>query len=213
MPGWLAFLLGETTRLSEPAEWLRVIGFGLVLPLGLVVFTIRQGSWLVAGEEERNSLGLLLAVPLRRYRLILEKFAVLVLLALVPVFAVWLALSLVRWLGWLPLPGLALAGAAALLFLVGLAFGAPAMALGSLTGRRWLSFTITLAFALLMLWVSRLPGSFQVHPVLRFLSPFYYYNAVLFNRLYWGYALILLLVVVGSLILASIIFERRDLPV
>jgi ABC-2 type transport system permease protein len=213
LPSWLGLLLGETGGLAGAGVWLRSVGFGLVLPLALVIFTIRQGSWLVAGEEERSSLGLLLAAPLQRCRLIFEKFAVLVLLALAPAAGVWLALSLVLWLGWLPLGGAALAGACAILFLVGLAFGAPAMALGSLTGKRWLSFGFTLAFALLMLLISRLPGSLPIQPVLRLFSPFYYYNAALLNHLYWVHALVLAVMAAGGLALAWTLFEHRDLPV
>lgn len=211
LPAWLGFFLGTAARPAEAGGWMELVGFGLVLPLGLVIFTIFQGSWLVAGEEERGALGLLLSAPLQRNRLIVEKYAVLVLLALIPAAGVWLVLSPLRWLGWLPVSGLALLWDSVILFLVGLAFGALAMALGSLTGKRWLSFGGTLAFALLMLFVSRLPESVSIQPVLRFLSPFYYYSAAL-TPLSWGHALVLFLIAVAGLILAWMIFEQRDLP-
>jgi len=212
-PGWLAFLLGDAASLKEPGQWMYAAGFGIVLPSALIIFMIYMGSWLVAGEEERNTLGLLLAVPLQRYRLIFEKFAVLILAALAPSAAVWLALSLIGWLGWIDVGGAALAGASALLFLVGLAFGAAAMALGSLTGRRRLSFNVILALALLMLIISRAPSSSPVQPVLRFFSLFSYYYAALLDSFYWLNALILFLTAAAGLIFAWSIFEHRDLPV
>lgn len=211
LPGWLAFFLGGAGDLAGPEVWVRLVGFGLVLPLGLVIFTICQGSWLVAGEEERGTLGLLLSATLQRNRLIFEKYAVLVLLALAPAAGVWLALSLVRWLGWLPVSGITLLWETGVLFLVGLAFGALAMALGSLTGKRWLSFGVILAFSLLMLLVSRLPDSLAIQPVLRLFSLFYYYNTALQGHLYWSHALVLALVAAGGLVLSWIMFERRDL--
>ena len=212
LPGWLGFVLGESASAVDAGGWLELVGFGLVLPLGLVIFTIYQGSWLVAGEEERGTLGLLLSAPLKRKRLIFEKYAVLVLLALIPAAGIWLVLSPVLWLGWLPMKGLTLLWDSVILFLIGLAFGALAMALGSLTGKRWLSFGVTLAFALLMLFASRLPDSPLIQPILRFFSPFYYYRVALLTPLSWAHALVLALVAAAGLILAWKIFEQRDLP-
>jgi len=211
-PAWLAFVLVGADSLAGAGEWLRAAGFGLILPLGLIVFTVFTGSWLVAGEEERSMLGLLLATPLRRRRLIFEKYAVLVLLALIPAAGIWLTLSLACWAGWLPMSWAALTKASAVLFLMGLAFGALAMALGCLTGKRWLSFGVMLFYALLALLVSRLPGSFPAQPVLRFVSPFYYYDSALLSYLYGVHAFVLALFAAAGLILAWAAFENRDLP-
>ena len=118
--------------------WCRAVTLGIVLPIRLVIYAVRQGSRLVAGEEEWGSLGLLLSTPLKRYRLILQKFAVLFLLVLACSLSAWRQPSL--WSDWLPscqVPIAVITGDVLALFLLGLAFGVLALALGSLTGRRW----------------------------------------------------------------------------
>jgi ABC-2 type transport system permease protein len=48
------------------------------LPLFLAIFTIVEGSAAIALEEERRTIDLLMAQPIRRWRVVVEKFAALV---------------------------------------------------------------------------------------------------------------------------------------
>ena len=52
--------------------------FSLMAPLLLIVFSIGAGASAIAGEEDRHTLELLLANPVSRCRIVLEKLAALV---------------------------------------------------------------------------------------------------------------------------------------
>ncbi len=206
------FFFNSEGSLSQLSDWLRVVGFGFFFPAGLGVFAVRQGSWLVAGEEERGSLGLLLAAPVPRSRLVLEKFAVLWVALMMPVAALLVFLTLWQWVGVLTLGWIA-AGVLNL-FLLSLVFGSLALAVGCLTGRwrrtRYLGYTaLVVAFVF-----SRLPGSFPGRMVLRLFSPFYYYVKALPGAMMgagMGYTLVLLALALLCFGAAWAAFENRDL--
>ena len=205
-----SFLFGYEVgqlRLSHLGDWLQAVGFGLFFPLLLSVYASVVGSWLVAGEEERGSLGLLLAAPLARWRFMLEKSAVLLVSVLRPV----LVLGLILWM--MGLFGASVSGLVNLLlglFLLSLLFGALALAVGSFRGRQRLSLGVTLGGLLMAFAISRLPPSHPVGQLLRLLSPVYLYEASAANPVF---LLALLALVVICLVLAWVGFERRDLEV
>jgi ABC-2 type transport system permease protein len=208
-----SFLFGSGMELSSQQNWLQYVGLELVLPVALAVFTIHLGSWLIAGEEERGSLGLLLSVPLSRTRLMLEKGVVLLLAVVASVAAVWLALRLTAWVGLLAVSGLYLERAAVGLFWLGLLFGALALALGALTGRRLLAQNAALGIAFLALLLNHLPQVLQILNWLRFFSPFYYYSNILTNQLFLAGMFVLAAVVILCFAASFLAFERRDLLV
>jgi ABC-2 type transport system permease protein len=213
LPAWLAFLFGSEGGLTERAEWMRFVVLGFILPVMMVIFSVWYGSGLIAGEEERGSLGLLLAGSILRHRVITSKFGALLLMVFVPSTALWLAVSLLVWLQYFPAPLLFISRASASLFLLGLAFGTLAMALGSLTGRHRLSRRVTLAFALVSLLLYRLPVNFPGGKIIRLLSPFYYYSQAVLDQLFLPHAAVLALLVSACLIFAWRVFEQRDLAV
>jgi len=194
-------------RLSRIGDWVEAAGFGLFFPLLATVYASIFGSWLVAGEEERGSLGLLLAAPVARWRFMLEKSAVLVVAVLRPLAVLGLVLLL---LGRFGVPISSLGGRMLSLFLLALLYGALALALGSFSGRQRLSLSITLIGLVLGFAVSRLPGSLPAGHVLRFLSPVYQYEVAAGRPFFFLSLLALVLLCLG---LAWIGFERRDLAV
>jgi ABC-2 type transport system permease protein len=54
--------------------------FAFTAPLLLLIFAIALGSWVVAGDEEKGTLDLLLAHPVSRSQLVLERFTALAIL-------------------------------------------------------------------------------------------------------------------------------------
>ncbi|MBU2500791.1 ABC transporter permease [bacterium] len=102
MPGLVAFLdnlppafkamIGDVQALARIEGFLRV---KLIdpLPLLLAVFAVAQGAALIAGEIEARSLDLLLARPVSRSRVVLEKFMALA--AATVIMTVGLVLGLV----------------------------------------------------------------------------------------------------------------------
>jgi ABC-2 type transport system permease protein len=190
-------------RLSQVSDWLDAAGFGLFFPLAMAVYACMMGSWLVAGEEERGSLGLLLAAPLARWRFMLEKSAVLVVVILRPVLVLGLALFVLSRMG---IAVSNLTNRVAGLFLLALLFGALALALGSFSGRRRFSLGVALVGLVLAFAVRRLPAG----QVLRLISPVYHYEAGAGSPVFLLALLGLALCFIG---VGWAGFEHRDLAV
>lgn len=81
-----ALFAGSEIDFASPAGYLNSQVFALLAPLLLLIFTIGGGAAAVAGEEERGTLDLMLAQPLRRRDYVVQRF--LALAALVAVLTV-----------------------------------------------------------------------------------------------------------------------------
>jgi beta-exotoxin I transport system permease protein len=144
-------------------------------PLVIAAVAITAASGTTAGEEEERILGLLLAQPVTRARLVLGKAAAVAVSVLLVALATWIGL----------IAGVAVAGGgiavgdmAALsvhLAFYGLATGAVALALGAGTGRRTLATGVAAAFAILGYLINGFAPLVGAIAWLRYLSPFYYY--------------------------------------
>ncbi len=71
-PALVAFF-GDITRMTDLRGWVNVEFFTWMPPI-LTVFAIGAGTGLIAGEEEKGTLDLLLSQPIRRWRVVAEKF-------------------------------------------------------------------------------------------------------------------------------------------
>jgi ABC-2 family transporter protein len=123
--------------LTSPAGYLGSSVYGLLIPLLVAVFAIAYGTRAVAGDEEAGTLELLLAHPVSRTQLALQRFA-----ALTTALALALVGALL-WLGMLAIAGPAeladitaaeFAAATTQLGLFGACLGALAFAVGAATG-------------------------------------------------------------------------------
>jgi len=72
-----ALFVGGELDIASPAGFLNSQVFALTAPMLLLIFAIGAGSGAVAGEEERGTLDLLLAHPLRRRDYVVGRFAAL----------------------------------------------------------------------------------------------------------------------------------------
>lgn len=76
-PEAISAFFGDMTRMGEWSGWLNVEFFSWIPPI-LAIFAVATGAGLIAGEEEKGTLDLLLSHPIRRWRVVVEKFAALV---------------------------------------------------------------------------------------------------------------------------------------
>ncbi|HEX6231087.1 MAG TPA: ABC transporter permease subunit [Actinomycetota bacterium] len=205
--------MGESGDFASPAGYLNTELFGFFGPLLLLLYSVGAGARAIAGEEERQTLDMLLSTPVSRARVITDKFVALI-LGLV-------TLSVVLWGSVVVLgppfdltPDLANLGAATLsCFLLALAFGAIALAIGALTGRRALAIGLSAGLAAATYLFHVLAPSVDAIASLEYLSPFYYYRDAqpLLNGLNVAHALVLLSITVVAFVGAQVAFERRDL--
>lgn len=201
--------------IATAAGYLNIELFGFMLPALFIVFAVGMGSGTVAGDEGRGVLELLLSEPVSRWRVFLEKAAAL--------GAASGFLSAVLWAG-LVVSGsgidmdigvLNFAQASVNLWLLTAVFGALALAVGGLTGKRGLGVGITAAVAAATYLLNALGVWVDALESLRPLSPFYHFNAVdpLTNGLdvlHAGVLLGIALVLVGAGVAG---FQRRDINV
>lgn len=122
--------------LLSGAGYIQTQLYMFVAPVVVLIYAIGFGATATTREEDRRTVDLLLSLPLRRERVIAEKFLALTLLlsAIVTTVALTLAVGNVVTGAALPLHGIVAANSG--LLLIGLLHGTLAMAVGAGTGSR-----------------------------------------------------------------------------
>ncbi len=198
---------------TTPEGYLQSELFSFLAPILVLVYAIGAGSRAVAGEEEANSLDLLLSAPVRRRRVVADKFAAMLLATFVLTVSMWVAV-LVFGPAFDLRPDIGGFTAMTLnTFLLGLVFGSLALAIGSATGRKALAIGVPSGFAVATFIVNALGPSVDWLDPFRPVSPFYYYSsgAPILNGLDPVNALVLAGASAVALAYTVWAFERRDL--
>ena len=214
MPEALVTAMGYDA-ISSPAGYLESTVYALLAPILMLVFALATGARLIAGEEEVGALELEAAGPVGRRRLLLERYAALVL------GVVWLgtltgvvSLTLARALG-MDIGTWPLIGATIGLILLVLALGSVAFAVGAATGRRAVALAAGATVAVLGYMANALAPLLDDGAWLERLSPFFWYlgNDPLNEGLGVPGALALAALALVSLGVAVLAYDRRDLGV
>jgi ABC-2 type transport system permease protein len=187
--------------------------FSFMIPLLLLVAAVGAGARAIAGEEEGGTLDLLLANPLSRRRLLLEKLAALASEVALLGAVLWLSLLLGGALVGIGVSAGHLAAASASAGLLAVAFGAIALLVGAATGRRGAAVGVAAAGAVAAYVANSLAVLVDALDPLRRVSPFYHYTASdpLRSGLELPHVAFLVLVALAASMLAVLVFERRDL--
>jgi ABC-2 type transport system permease protein len=199
--------------LTSAEGWYQLEHFGMMVPIAVMVVTIAIGARALAGEEAGRTMGLLLANPIPRSRVLLEKAFAMVVYAIVAgvvTFAGVAAGSLVAGLG---MDMVNIAATSLLATLLGLAYGALALALSAGTGRVRIAIFVSIGVALVFHVVNSflLINDSYAHWA-KWTPNFYYLGSdPLVNGMAWGHAALLAGFTVGLVALAVALFERRDL--
>lgn len=215
-PEWVKAFVGESVEeYTSPAGYLHGELFYMMAPILFLIFAISRGSAAVAGEEGKGTMDILLANPLPRWRVVLEKAA--------SMFAATFALGVVFWAALAagaPASGMdigpdRLASAVISCVLVALVFGSLALALGCLTGSRGRAVGVSAALAVATFFLNSLGNVVSGLRQWRRLSPFYYYIEAqpLKSGLNGWHALVLLSLALLFVALSTFLFERRDVMV
>jgi ABC-2 type transport system permease protein len=207
----LAFFGGG--NLGTPEGWYQIETFGMMAPLVVMIVTIAIGAGAVAGEESKRTIGLLLANPLSRTRILAEKTFTLVLFGSLVGLATFGGVALGSVAGDLGMDIGNIAATSVLATLVGLLFGALALALGAATGRRKMAMWTAIGAAVFTHVLNSLGEVNEGLTGIQRLSPFYYFlgSDPLNNGMDWGGAAILGGLTVVLIAAAFVLFQRRDL--
>ena len=193
--------------------WFRSEIASIYGPLVIGALAITGASATTAGEEEDRIMGLVLAHPIRRPRLIAAKAAAIAVVVLVIAFATWIGLIVGVAVGG---GGITLAHMTALavqLAFFGFATGAVAIALGAGTGRRSLATGVAAAVGIVGWLINSFAPLVNGLGWLKYLSLFYYYAAhdPLSNGVWLVGVIVLGAVTAALLVIAVIAIDRRDL--
>ncbi len=211
-PDTMMAMIGQAD-MSTPAGWLQAELFSITIPIGMVTVLASVGAKSLAGEEADATMGLLLANPVPRRRVLLAKAGALVVYAAVLGIATFVGVTVGVLVGGLDVPVANLAAATALGTLLGLAIGSVAFVVGAASGRtRPAIVTATVVAVLSYFAWSFLPLS----PTLAGwanLSPFDWYlgGDPLRAGMPWDDAALLIGLTVVLVLAAIPLFDRRDL--
>lgn len=200
------------TDYSSPAGYLRAEFFSSLGVLVFLLLAIGVGARGIGGEEEVGTLELLLAFPVRRRAVLLSKLVAVAATSAVVAVVLWIALAVTGPAFDLEVPVLDLGAGILMLWLLGLAFGAIALAVGAATGRRSTALVVTGVLAAVSYLVNLFgPVVDALRPV-RPLSLFRWYldPDPLTTGLHATPVLILLAVTAAATLLGLARFERRD---
>ncbi|HET7430177.1 MAG TPA: ABC transporter permease subunit [Nocardioides sp.] len=204
--------LFDLTSMTTGTGFMNAELFTLMLPLLFIVFAVGRGARMIAGEEESGVLEVVLATPVSTRSVLLQKAAALVVgvTVLGAVLAVVLLLcSAVFGLG--IGVGSALSGCVAMV-LMGVEFGALALAVGASTGRRALAIGVAGAAAVAAYVLYALALIVDAFEPWQPLSPFH--QALHAGPLGSGLPASSALVALGAVVVLAAavpVFERRDL--
>ncbi len=212
LPAELLALFGGGD-MSTPEGFYQLETFGMMAPIAVMILTILIGARSVAGEEERRTMGLLLANPVSRTAVLLQKALVMVLFGLAIGAITFLGVAAGNLIGGL---GMNLANVAAtclLVALLGIVFGAAALLLSAATGRARVAVWAAVGLALTSHVANAfLPFSESAAGLERWTPNFSYLSSdPLLNGMPWGHALVL--VSLAAILIAAAVpaFNRRDL--
>jgi ABC-2 type transport system permease protein len=199
--------------MSTPEGWYQIETFGLMAPLAVMAVTVIIGGRALAGEEANRTMGLLLANPIRRSTVVLQKTFAMVLAALVVGIATFAGVAGGSLVGGLGMSIGNIAATSLLVTLLGLSFGALALALSAATGRVAVAIYGAVGLALVFFLLNaflplsdRLAGWAKV-------SPFYYYlgSDPLINGMHWGHGALLAGLATALIAWSVVLFQRRDI--
>ena len=199
--------------MSTPEDWYQIETFGLMAPIAIMIVTIAVGARALAGEEANRTMGLLLANPIKRSKIVIEKAWAMVVCAITIGFATFAGVAAGSLLGGLGMDIGNIAATSLLVTLLGLVFGALALALSAATGRGNVAVFGSIGVAFVSyLAAAFLPLSESVAGYAKW-SPFYYYlsSDPLLTGMDWGHGAIFAGLTLGLVALSVVLFQRRDI--
>lgn len=198
--------------MSTPVGYVQVELLAFMGPLLLIIYSVTAGASAVAGEEDRHTLDLLLANPISRTRIVLEKLAAMTAGAALLGAVTAVALLAEGRLASMSLPVGGVTAAMVHMTLLALVFGAMALAAGAATGHPALSRALPAVVAVVAYIVNGLaPVVSWLKPAQK-LSPFYQYSGhdPLRHGLSWPATLVAVSTILVLAAIAVAAFRRRD---
>jgi ABC-2 type transport system permease protein len=200
--------------MATPAGWYTGEMYSIMAPFAVIFVAISSAARAFGGEIENKTIGLVMATPLRRTRLALDKaMAMLIHVAIASV-----VMALGTWIG-IAATGLevSLSGVLAITFMLWLlasATGGLAMLISIITGRGTLAMLVAALVAVFAyVWSSFVPMADTIAD-LAWLSPWHHYIAPdpMSHGVDLASAALLAILVILPIATGIYLFKRRDIP-
>jgi len=210
-----AAFLGPGGDFSSPVGYVNVELLSWLGPIVFIAFAVSIAARALAGEEENGTLSLLLAHTVGRRRLVLQKYAAMIVPVAVLGLAFWLALLVATTIAGTPVGAGELAQALLRLTLLGLAIGSVTFAVGGASGRRQAGIAAGAGVGVAMFLLNTLAAMNTTIRPFRYLSLFHYSGGA--SPLGQGFDAVDVAVLLGMsvalLVATAVLFERRDVRV
>jgi len=207
------FTAGAGGDLSSGPGYIYMETLSFMAPALLLVYAIGAGAQAVAGEEERHTLDLLLATPLTRARVVVDKCLALAVGVTVLTTAVGAAIIVFGAATGMGLSTLNVVASMVHLALLALVFGCLALLIGAATGRVALARGVPAGVAVVAYLVNGFAPSVSWLSPIREFSPFFQYVGHDPIRNGFSYAAIAVSVTTAVALVAVAVrlFRRRDI--
>jgi ABC-2 type transport system permease protein len=200
---------------SSPVGYVNTELLSWLAPIALIAFAVAVAARSLAGEEEAGTLSLLLAGTVGRRRLVLQKYAAMLVAVAALGGAFWLSLYIATRIAGTPVGGGELATAFVKLTLLGVAVGSVTFAVGGATGRRQPAIAAGAGVGVVMYLLNTLAVMNDTIRPFRYISLFHWAGGSqpLGKPLEATGVIVLAATSVVLLVAALVLFERRDVRV
>ena len=211
VPAAVQAFIGTDLSIATAAGYLSARYFGWVDIL-LIVYAVIQGTGAIAGEESAGTMDLLLAQPIARRDIVLQKVAAVAIGSAAIIAIGWLgfavSISFVR----IDVSLADTAIASANMLPITLLFFALSLWAGAVAPSRGVAAGMTIGLATAAYFISTLANGVNSLRGLRYATPFYYYGsgASLVHGIQWWHVALLLGIAAALVALTVRTFERRD---
>lgn len=211
LPAAVKAFIGTDLSIATAAGYLSARYFGWVDVL-LIVYAVIQGTGAIAGEESGGTMDLLLAQPITRRDVVLQKVAATVIGGALIIAIGWLGFALSVPFVRIDVSLADTAIASANMFPITLLFFALSLCAGAVAPSRGVASAIAIGLATAWYFISILANGVESLHNLRYATPFYYYGsgASLVHGIDWWHVGLLLGASAGLLALTIHAFGRRD---
>lgn len=213
LPSFIKNLIGDTARLATPEGFFNLQPFSMMAPLLFLIYGIGKGADTIAGEKERDTLDLLLANPVSRTQVILEKFAAISLSLFTVAIIFWLGLMSATMIFSISICYWRLFAVIFSCFLLGLTFASLTMLVSCLLLKKKISIGIISALAVVTYLTNAYAPMVPALKPYSYFTPFYYYNGAtpLISGLNIFHVLVQLALMLIFLTSTIIFFNKKDL--
>lgn len=206
------FGIENAQELLTPAGFVSSRLYASIGPILLTIFAISVGTSVIAGEEDRGTMDLLLSQPVARRRLVLEGMAAMVVLVTILAMTLLGVLFATNPAFDLEFNGSGIVAANVGIALLALVYGSLALAVGGITGNRAITLGVSAAFVVFGWFINALAEIVDELRPAQEVSPFHWFLQGTPLARGWDWPANALMAVVAAVfvVIAVWAFERRD---